>query len=253
MNWEKLKPWAVPVLALLVIGILAFVWNREHRTRLQLAQDLEKAHLQASDLLVENQKKDVAIAKDAQELLNGLTDKRTLQAQIDALKQAAADVKPIEVVKWRTVPAQGTGDPLPQQPPAQPGPDGKCPECPACLFAPGNTAHIEVGELTFQTGEKNHVMLGEADFIRDTPTRSMIYHSTIETKMSQASMEKLVFDYRWGAGAMVVGAKDGWAFGPKVLFPPFHILGLQGEADAGFGLGPNGQYAFAAGAGLRWR
>ena len=81
MNIELLKAywtWILRGAVLLAIGLLVFVWNHEHKTRLQLTQDLEKERLKAHGLFVESQEKQKTLDQQAQELLKKIGDPDTV-------------------------------------------------------------------------------------------------------------------------------------------------------------------------------
>jgi hypothetical protein len=52
-------------------------------------------------------------------------------------------------------------------------------------------------------------------------------------------------------------AKEGWAAGPKVMFPPvdanLYFFKTRLEVEAGAGLGSNGMWSVQLGAGTRWK
>ena len=230
-----LRPWIVPLIALEVIVALAWSWNREHAARVALARTAEEAKAEAARLGVVQQ-------AGARDLSTALAVAQELQGQLADARKALGEVKPVEIVKWVTVPAAASGSP-------RPAPGGGSPPC---LLAAGDSGEVRVSEARLEGKAGARVLIASAEAWRLTPTASRLFGGPVSTPVPLALTEAVPAPPRWGAGVYVGAARDGWTVGPAVAFPPIRIWGLSVEATGGVGLGPTGAVQ-AGGSGIvRW-
>lgn len=241
---KKHWPWAVRGFVLLIVLFLVYSWNSAHSARAELAKALEAEKLRNANLIVEQEQRAKDLKKSEQQLMANNAD---LRAERERLwKELGEKPKVVEVIKWKTLP-------VPSDPGATTRPDPQPGEPPVeVLFAKGDTGHVEVNEVTYETRKGNRVLIGNAACMRDTPTPSILFKSTFEAALTSANAAETPDEPRWGAGALFAFTKDGWAAGPKILFPPAKVWKFRGELDAGVGIGPDGTWAGVIGAGVRW-
>ena len=231
-----LRPWIVPLVALAVVGALAWSWNREHAARVAMARTVEEAKAEAARLGVVQQ----ATSRD---LSAALASAQELQGQLADARRALGDVKPVEVIKWRTAPAAADGSP-------RPAPGGGSP--PPCLLAAGDSGEVRVSEARLMGPSGARVLIASAEAWRLTPTASRLFGGPVSTPVPMAITEAVPAPPRWGAGVYVGAARDGWTVGPAVAFPPLRLWGLSVEATAGAGLGPTGAIQAGGTGVVRW-
>ena len=230
-----LRPWIVPLIALAVIVALAWSWNREHAARVALARTAEEAKAEAARLGVVQQ-------AGARDLSTALAVAQELQGQLADARKALGEVKPVEIVKWVTVPAAASGSP-------RPAPGGGSPPC---LLAAGDSGEVRVSEARLEGKAGARVLIASAEAWRLTPTASRLFGGPVNTPVPLALTEAVPAPPRWGAGVYVGAARDGWTVGPAVAFPPLRLWGLSVEATAGAGLGPTGAIQAGGTGVVRW-
>lgn len=253
MNMETVKrywPWIVRGLVLLAVLLLVAALNSAHTAKGQLSKELERERIEKAGLLAEREVSKKEMKQREGELLMANAD---LEVEVHRLKDVLGEKpKVVEVVKWKTkvveVPSQPADVPGRDCPP--PGPDGKPSK--DILLVEGDKGHVEVAEITYGTKAGNRIILGKGFCYRDEPSPALLFSSVVEAPVSTAFTPSTPDEPRWGAGAFVGFAKGGWALGPKVLFPPLRVWGIRGEADAGLGIGPSGEYIGQVGIGVRW-
>jgi hypothetical protein len=243
---REYRYWIERGVALVVVVLLVLAWNRAHSAEAKLSKALQAALLEKANLLVEREVSKKEMKDREGDLLQGNAD---LAAEAKRLKDLL-DEKPtvVEVVRWRTkvveIPSQPADVPDRECPP--PGPDGK-PSKDILLLA-GDKGHVEVAEITYGTKEGNRIIIGKGSCFRDEPTPLKLFESVIEAPLSSAVVPFVPSPRRWGAGVVGVVSRDGWALGPKVLFPPVWVL----ELDLGLALSPTGQATGIGSVGARW-
>lgn len=222
---EKLKPylpWIFRAAALLVVILLVAAWNSARSSRNELATLLEREKLEKAKLIVEIQSTKADMKEQERNLLMANAD---LEVEVARLKDVLGKTpKIIEVIKWRTkeVPVEVAGPATTIQLPC-PKEGGSV----ACLLPPGSTGHVEALELTYETKENNHVLIGKASCWRDTPAPAvMLFSSTFSSDMTSAMMQKEQVNKMPGWGGGLRGSVDniGWAVGPVLAFPALPFL-----------------------------
>lgn len=245
---DTIRPWLVPLVVLILIVVLALALNKGHRAEADLAKATERAEKLQGKLV------EMEVSKKA---LQGLFDEAKkripeLQTQLDDLTARVGSVKVKEVVRVVTIPGPAGGEgrtcPLPPSegsPPTAPGQD--------CLVVRGDTLRVEVDEVTVETGVGNKVVLGAASCWRVAPPpETMLYRGAFQVPLSQVSELEGPRPVRWGAALLGVATTDKVGIGPAVLFPPFRVWGLEGDASAGFAAGVRGFVAATAQVGARF-
>jgi hypothetical protein len=248
---DKLKiylPWVYRGVVTALIFILVWSWNSGRLAKDELSKALEREKLEKANLLVEIDMTKKQIGQREKDLLMSNAD---LEVEVARLKDAAGSVKVVEVVKWKTKVVEVPSDPhdKPRDCPT-PGPDGK-PAVEIALLA-GDKGHAEVTEITYETRETNHVIVGKAWCYRDTPTSRLLFTSVVEAPVSLAAQLQAPPEKRWGAGVYMGFGKDGWAVGPDIALPPLHLWATQVEVNAGLGIGPGGQFQGGLSGIVRW-
>jgi hypothetical protein len=240
------RPWLVPAVILVLVVVLAVSLNKGHRAEVDLAKEKERSE-KLQGKLVE--------AEVSQRQLQGTFDevkKRVpeLQAQVDDLTARVGTVKVKEVVRVVTVPGPAGGEGRNCTVP----PTGSPPTSPAgeCLVLRGDNLRVEVDEVTVETKVGNKVLVGAASCWRETPPETMLYRGPFQVPMSQASEVAPPPPPRWGAALLFVATQDKVGVGPSVLFPPFRVFGLEGDASGGFAAGSRGFVAATAQVGARF-
>lgn len=246
MNYKHYLPWAVRVAAVVLLLVLVWSWNSGRQAKDELSRELERERLERARLLTEHEASKKDILREAKELIDKNAD---LSAEVERLKKTAGTVKVVEVTKWRTKEVVVGGDP---RPPVTPPPGGEPSPSEVCVLAKGDTGHVEVAEVVYDTRAGNTVIVGKGTCVRDTPTPTVLFASVIEAPLSTSIAPPEAPEKRWGAGAYVGFSKDGWAVGPAVALPPLHLWRFQLEAVLAVGLGPGGQFQGGASGVIRW-
>lgn len=245
MNFDKIKPyavWIVRAAILIVLVVMAYSWNEANKAKEALSKQVEAERLRNSDLIVEIEKSKRDMEKDKNQLLGSNS---VLREEVERLTKALGEKpKIIEVEKLVTketiikVPVDGTRP---------------CDAQTQCVMAVGDSAIIKVEKLTFKTDAGNTVVVGTAEAVRTKPGPvTSLFISPFESPAPTASALASPPPLRWGAGVIGAIAKDGWALGPKLMFPPVRVWNLQGEGELGVAIGPTGTYVGQAGFGVRW-
>jgi hypothetical protein len=253
ISFEKVKPFIpwVPVI-LLAVAIFLFVsaLNRARSAEDALGKAEEREKLLKANLTVEAErsKKDLTAA----EKLIASKDADFTAERAKLWKALGEKPKVITVVEWRTIPSPtlpaAPGTPARECPVA--GPDGKKPDI---LVVEGDTGHVEISEVTYETKNNNHVFIGTGSCWRDTPTGRKLWASAVQGQAPVALREKEPTPFRWGVGGTVVATSDKLGAGPVLLFPPFETWGLQWDGSAGAAFSAKGFVAAQGQLGVRWR
>jgi cell division protein FtsB len=220
MFFDKLKPWLPWIfraVTLLVVILLVLAWNSARSARNELASYIEREKLVKADLIVEAQAAKADLKALEQKLL---MENAALENEVQRLKDTLGK-KPtvIEVVKWQTKEVPVEGPPV-----AIPCPDGTTVDC---LLPPGATGHVEADEITYETKNNNHVIVGQAACWRDTPLpKAKLFSSIFSASKTVAVMQKEPTNSLPGWGGGIRGQVDniGWAVGPVLAFPPLPFL-----------------------------
>jgi hypothetical protein len=237
--------WVASGVAVILAVLLVWSWNSGRLAKEDLSKELERVKLEKSELLAERDASKKELSQREKELLMGNAD---LEIEVARLKDVLGrKPKVIEIVKWETAP--GAVLPATDGRVCPPAADGKMPKV---LLVEGDTMHAEVAELTYETKEDNHVIIGKASCFRDTPTSLLLFSGVIKAPLSTAIVRPDAVPPRWGAGLYMGFSKDGWALGPEVAFPPLHVFSVQTEVNAGVGLGSGGNFQGGASAVVRW-
>ena len=250
-DWlTTLRPWLFPAVILVLILVVVFAFNKGHRAEVDLAKEREHREKLEGKLVEEEVSK-----KELQGRLDDMKKRvPELQAQLDDLTARVGSVKVKEVVRVVTVPgpAGGNARACPVLPPAQ---DGGVPTPPAgdCLVLRGDTLRVEIDEATVETGAGNKVIVGAASCWRETPPpETMLYRGAFQVPLSKVAELEAPRPVRWGAAVLFVATADKVGVGPVLLFPPFRVFGLEGDASGGFAAGTRGFVAATAQVGARF-
>jgi len=107
---------------------------------------------------------------------------------------------------------------------------------------------VEAAGLRTRSG--NLVVVGAAEAWRVSPTPpARLFGGPLKLEVSTAAEGRAA---GWGAGALAVAGRSGWAVGPAVSPPPLTFLGLQLEVLVGAGVGPAGDWSAGAVGLVRW-
>lgn len=248
MSYKQYLPWAFRGAVLLVVILLAKAWNDAHSAEARLSKELERERIEKAGLLASHE----ASKKDLKDLEGKLLKENGDLAEEAKKLKSALDEKPkiVEVIKWRTkeVPVEVPGE---SRPCPTPGEDGKTAKI---LLVEGDTGHVEVSELTYETRAGNNVVLGKAVCMRDQPSPLKLFSGVIEAPLSTSLKTPEPEPYRWGAGvyASVTPGLD-LVLGPSLAFPPAHFLWLQWEPTVSLGFTTTGKVQPAAQLVVRWR
>jgi hypothetical protein len=242
------RPWLVPAVVLVLVVVLALALNKGHRAEVDLAKEKERAEKLQGKLVEEEVSKKV---------LQGRFDdmkKRIpeLQAQLDDVTARVGKVTVKEVVRFVTVPGAAGGE-------AHPSPNPSSGSNPAAapagdvLVLRGDILRVEVDEASVETQAGNKVVVGAASCWRQSPLpETMLYRGAFQAPLSQVSELEGPRLVRWGGGLTVVATSDKVGVGPVLLFPPFRVWSMEGDASAGFAAGTRGFVAATAQVGVRF-
>lgn len=247
---KKWWPWIARGLVLLGIILLAKAWNDARQARANLSQELERQKLVNANLTVQLESSAWNLSAAEKKIFDNdeafAAEKKKL---LDALGKKP---KVVTVVQWVTAPVI-TAPWHSNDPPRE------CPKPDAAgatkdiLVIEGDTGHVAVSEVTYQTPENNHVFVATASCWRDTPTPRLLWTSAISGPAPVALREKEELKFGWGAGLTFVATPTTIGIGPSVLFPPIEVFSLQWDTNAGAAFGTQGFVAFTLTSGLRWR
>lgn len=233
---DKLKPylpWIFRAAGLLVVILLVLAWNSARSARNELAAYIEKEKLVKANLIVEAQTSKAELKEMEQKLL---MENAALENEVQRLKDVLGKTpKIVEVIKWKTkeVVVEGPGVLIP------------CPSgggTVACLLPPDATGHVEAGEITYETKENNHVIVGQASCWRDTPLpKARLFSSIFTANLTNAAIAQEPVNKLPGWGGGIRGSVDnvGWAVGPVLAFPPMPFLfntQMEFSLDMTFGI-----------------
>ena len=250
-DWLKnYGAWVVRALVVLALLVLVWALNSEHSAKADLSKELERERLEKARLTVEVEakKKDL----NAAEKLIASKDADFLAEREKLWKALGEKPKVVTVVEWRTIPSPtlpgAPGTPARDCPVA--GPDGKKPDI---LVVEGDTGHVEISEVTYETKNNNHVFIATGACWRDTPTGRKLWTSAVQGQAPVSLREKEATPFRWGVGGTVVATPDKLGAGPVLLFPTFETWGLQWDGSAGAAFSTSGFVAAQGQLGVRWR
>jgi hypothetical protein len=250
-DWIKsYGAWVVRALVVIVLAALVWALNSERTAKADLSKELEREKLEKAKLNVEVEakKKDL----NAAEKLIASKDADFTAEREKLWKALGEKPKVITVVEWRTVPSPtlpaAPGTAARDCPVA--GPDGKKPDI---LVVEGDTGHIEVSEVTYETKNNNHVFVATGSCWRDTPTGRKLWANAVQGQAPVALREVEPTPFRWGVGGTVVATSDKLGAGPALLFPHFETWGLQWDGSAGAAFSAKGFVAAQGQLGVRWR
>jgi len=250
-DWLKnYGAWILRVLVVIVIVVLIWALNSAHNDKAALAKELERQNLAKANLTVEVEAKQKELT--AAERLIAEKDSSFTAERAKLWKALGEKPKVVTVVEWRTVPtptAPASGNELARECPA-PDSNGKKKDI---LVIEGDTGHVEVSEVTYQTKNDNHVFIATGSCWRDTPTPRLVFRSAVQGPAPVALREKEALPFKWGAGVMAAASSDKFGVGPTVLFPTFETWGLQWDASIGFAVSLNGFVAASGQLGARTR
>lgn len=226
--------------AVFLVGVGVWLWNRERRLRTSAEQRQEAAELALQNQIVESQRSKAQL----QEKIDGLlVSDRELRTAYDAAKKAAPDARPVSASKL------GTG-PL-QTPPRPAGAPGPC-DPGACALNWGDQISIDVTVLELRTQKGNTLVVGTAAAFRDLPEpRTQLAGGPFRSSLSSTSELETRSEPRWGAMGLGVCGTPGCGVGAAVLLPPAHLLGARIETMVGAAAGP-GLALLEVGVGGRW-
>jgi hypothetical protein len=231
---ERVKPyaeWIYRGISIIIIGALVVSWWTARSSKEALSKELEREKIEKAELLAEKNASKKELSQREKELLMGNAD---LEVEVARLKDVlGTKPKIIEVIKWQTAPVD-----------ANPATDGRtCPPVEpggkpmGVLFAEGDKGHAEAIEMTYETKENNHVIVGKVTCFRDTPTPFALFSSILRAPLSSAIALPEAPLPSWGFGGYVGFSENGAALGPSVAFPPLRIFSTQLEVTGGVGLG----------------
>jgi hypothetical protein len=250
-EWLKVwGPWIFRGLVLLLIVGMAYAWNESRNAKAELSKELERQKLVNQGLTVQLESSAWNLSAAEKKIFENdeafAAEKKKL---LDALGKKP---KVVTVVQWVTAPVI-TAPWQSNDPPREcPKPDetGKAKDI---LVIEGDTGHVAVSEVTYETPEKNHVFVATASCWRDTPTPRLLWTSAISGPAPVALREKEELKFGWGAGLNLSATSEKFGIGPSVLFPPVEVFSLQWDTNAGAAFGTQGFVAFTITSGLRWR
>jgi hypothetical protein len=231
---ERVKPyaeWIYRGISIIIIGVLVWSWWDARSSKEALGKELEKERIEKAELLAEKNASKKELTQREKELLMGNAD---LEVEVARLKDVlGTKPKVVEIIKWQTAPAQ-----------ANPATDGRtCPPVPeggqpmGVLFAEGDTGHAEAIEMTYETKENNHVIVGKVTCMRDTPTPFILFTSVLKAPLSSALALPEAPLPSWGFGGYLGFSGNGAALGPALALPPLRVFSTQLEVTAGVGIG----------------
>ena len=244
---DTIRPWLVPAVVLVLIVGLGLALNKGHRAEVDLAKEKERREKLEGKLVEEEvSKKDLQVRFD--EMKKRVPE---LQAQLDDLTARVGSVKVKEVVRVVTVPGPAGGEA--RACPVSPQQGTSAPPAGDCLVVRGDTLRVEVDEATVETGAGNKVILGAASCWRvSPPPETMLYRGAFQVPLSQVAELEGPRPVRWGGALLFVATEDKVGIGPVLLFPPFRVFGLEGDASAGFAAGTRGFVAATVQVGARF-
>jgi hypothetical protein len=242
--YEIIKPWLVPIVAGFVIVLLVISWNNARRARNDLQQELDRAKLAAAGIAADAE----VTARDLKSALDEMTRRsKALADEVQRLHATVPGTTPVVVAHGSTGPLPAT----PLAPPASAGQDGQVPAQAgavpaACLVAPGDPVEVRCDVVAERTRSGVIAVVGSAS----AWTKGIkLVEGPLKLDVKSIEQEKPI---GWGAGAILVGGRDGWWVGPIIALPPAHILGLEINALLGGGVGTGGTWGGAASAFARW-
>jgi hypothetical protein len=237
---DKIKPYLPWLACAVAVGVavwLAVQLSSARSSKDELGRVLEFERIQNANLIAELQKTKSELKKDLKELL---ARNSIIKEDFDRLEKEVGNIKKVsEIIKAQTKPATAGGVPRPDPDKPLPKP-GEPVEPSRCLLAIGDTANIEIDEVTVVTKEGNHVVLGSASAWRLSPEpRTKLFESGYSAKLTTAEMELKPPPYTWGGGVYVGFSRDGVALGLAGAFPTFTFFDLfQVEIGGGVGMNP---------------
>ena len=249
-------PWLALVAALVVGGfVLAGYLNRQ-RTRVAAAERrAEAAELRAQGLQV---------AHDAtQKELDAVREaSAVLAAELDRIKHASPGAEVVATATgssgwiplWPPAPTNSAPDSPPAPVVNAPASPGATPTQPArrCMVFEGEMLEVRVAGAALETRGGNAVVTGTAA-VWLQPVGGLAPAQLFEVPLSlDVKMKAPPSPPGWGAGAIALAGRWGWAVGPAVSAPPLRVLGLDVTATGGVGVGPNGEWAGALLGLVRW-
>lgn len=252
--FERVKaywPWIERGFVLVLIVALVYAWNRAHRERADLTQELERQKLVNNKMTAELEVKQRDLNAAEKKIIEN--DAAFAEEKARLVKTLGEKPTPITIIKWKTkeVPAYMNGPPeAPRECPV----DAEGKPTRQVIVLEGDTGHVEVSEVTYETKEDNHVFVATGSCWRDTPSPRLIFTSAVQGP-APVALRKTEDDkpFRWGLGLQLSATSEKAGLGPAVLFPLFELWGLQLDSSAGASFGSTGFVAASAQAGLRWR
>lgn len=246
--FEKVRPWLLPAVVLVLAAVLAYSWNRASRAEADLGKERERRE-KLEGKFVEEEVTQREVKARFEELKKRVPE---LEAQIDDLTSRVGKTTVKEVVRIVTVPGPAGG--TPRDCPVTPHPDSgsNLPPAGKCLLVEGDSMRVEVDEATVETKAGNKVLLGAASCWRLTPPpETKLYQGNFESPLSQAAVVAEASKPGWGFALLFAATTDKVGVGPVVLLPPFRVFGGEVDASAGFAAGSRGFVAGTAQIGMR--
>jgi hypothetical protein len=233
--------WALPALLVVVALVLAWRLDSGRRSALEAARLAEEARAKAAGLLVAEQSKGKTLEAEAKRLAAAIPD---LEAALAKARAALPGAKVSGTASSSTGPRPAGGDPRPGPVcPAAPG----APPAPVCLLAAGDEGEIRVDQVVLTGPAGATVLVGAASAYRVTPEpRTRLFGGPFRAELSTAKVASPPPPPGWGAGALVLGGRSGWAVGPAIAPPPVQFWGLRFELLAGAAVGPGGEWSTMA-------
>jgi hypothetical protein len=254
---DALRPWLLPIAALLVLLAAVALWNHQHQQLIDARRAAEAAQLQLRGQIVTAQESAGALKADVAKLLS---ENAGLRSAYDAARAAAPGAQPIHAGRLSTGAVEVAEAPRAAEPPAPAaeaegastaaGPVGGAGQA-ACVLAAGDAASIEVQEVTLQTKQGNILVVGTAAAWRESAPRARLFGGKFQSTASSASGLVPASPPRWGAGVGGLCMAAGCAAGPVLALPPWRILGFQVETTLGVLVGGPGAGLTGSGV-VRW-
>ena len=250
-DWlKRYGAWIFRGVVVLFIVILFMLLNSARRERAELSKQLEAEKLTTAKFTVEMEATKGKLTQAEANIVKNDAAFAEEKARLEKL--LGGKPKVVTVVQWVTAPVitypWQAGDPPRECP--QPDATGKKKDI---LVIEGDTGHVAVSEVTYETKENNHVFIATGTCWRDTPTPRILFQSAVQGLAPVALREKEATPFQWGAALLVVGTSDKLGLGGSVLFPTFEFLGLQWDPSAGAAFSTSGFTAAQVQFGARGR
>lgn len=252
VTFDKVRPWVLPVVGLVVVVLLALAWNRSRGQTRALEKEREAARLEAAGISRAHELEKGQLLARVAELA---AESSGLRSELARVQAAAPGARPVAVVSGTTGPQRVTGGPVAHSeplagPPIAGQPHPGEPER-TCHLWDGEGLELRVKGVALETKNGNLIAVGTAQAVA-------VHVDGNEWPLVEAPLRLEIGvlpqsqPLGWGAGLVLVGARDGWWAGPILSPPTLAVLGLDLSVLLGAGAGPTGTWGGLAGALVRW-